>query len=67
MAIITVAESVTNKLSHVLEQLALPDLEVLQTQYTPLFQNNTDTMATLSWRISIAPNKRESVILSLEQ
>ena len=51
MAIITVAESVTNELSHVLEQLALPDLEVLQTQYTPLFQNNTDTMATLSWRI----------------
>ena len=51
MAIITVAESVTNKLSYVLEQLALPDLEVLQTQYTPLFQNNTDIMATLSWRI----------------
>ena len=28
MAIITVAESVTNNLSHVLQQLAVPDLKV---------------------------------------
>ncbi len=50
MAIVTVAESVTNNLSHILEQLALPDLEDIAASITIFAQADMDTTPALSWR-----------------